>query len=419
MPRRAKEMEAVQVRRIKRPGYHPVGGVAGLLLCVKPSGAKSWVLRYSTGATRMSSTGKPYAVRRDLGLGPWPDVGLAQARERARQARDDLFQGIDPIDARRDRRRALREATERNITFRKCAEQCHAAKSAEFRSVKHKADWLNSLKTHAFGKIGEVPVREVDVEHVRRVLEPIWATKTETATRVRQRIEAVLGYARTAGYRSGDNPAAWAENLENLLPKPSKVRKVEHFRALHYRECPEFMQELKTREGTGARALEFAILTAARSGEVRGAKWNEIDRKTWTIPGARMKAGEEHTVPLSDAALAVLEQMPRDNEFIFPAIRGGKLSDMTLLAVLKRMGFYSKTTVHGFRSSFAEWAMAETDHPDHISEMALAHKIGAEVRRSYKRSTLKAKRLKLMREWAKFLGYRETGAQIVSLEASA
>ena len=409
------------MRRLKKPGYHPVGGVAGLLLCVKPSGAKSWVLRYASGETRTSSTGKPYAMRRDFGLGAFPDVSLSQARDRARQARDDLFNGVDPIDARRARMRALRESRERNVTFRQCAEKCHAAKSAEFRSTKHKNDWFNSLKMHAFDKIGNVPVNEIDVDQVRRVLDPIWQTKTETATRVRQRIEAVLGYAKTAGYRSGDNPAAWGENLENLLPNPSKVRKTRHFRALDYRDCPEFMADLRKREGTGARALEFAILTAARTGEVRGATWDEIDFQagTWTIPGERMKAGEEHAVPLSDAALAVLERMPRDNEFIFPAVRGGKLSDMTLLAVLKRMDYYTKTTCHGFRSSFADWAMAETDEPDHISEMALAHQVGPEVRRSYKRSTLKSKRLKLMREWARYLGYAEQGAAVVCMEASA
>lgn len=420
MPKRAKELQPAEVRRLKKPGYHPVGGVAGLMLCVKPSGAKSWVFRYSTGETRMSSTGKPYAVRRDFGLGPFPDVGLKDARERAREARDDLFRGVDPIDARRERNRARLEARQRNVTFRECARMCHEAKAPGFRSEKHKNDWINSLKIHAFPKIGNVPVNEIDVDHVRRVLDPIWTTKTETATRVRQRIEAVLGYAKTAKYRDGDNPAAWAENLENLLANPSSVTKVQNFRSLKYDDCPEFMEELKKRDGTGARALEFAILTAARTGEVRGATWDEIDfkRRTWTIPAERMKADEEHVVPLSDAALAVLEGMPCDNGLIFPAVRGGKLSDMTLLAVLKRMNYYERTTCHGFRSSFANWAINETDEPDFVSEECLAHNIGDGVRRSYKERTRKAKRLKLIREWARYLGYEEKGARVVSLNAA-
>jgi len=420
MPKRAKELQPVEVKRIKKPGYHPAGGVAGLLLCVKPSGSKSWVLRYSTGETRTSSKGKSYAVRRDLGLGPYPDIGLAKARERAREARDLLYQGIDPVEDRRARMRTMKSERERNVTFRECAILCHDAKSSEFRSDKHKADWINSLHIHAFPVIGRIPVHEIDVHAVLKVLQPIWETKTETATRVRQRIEAVLGYAKTAGYRDGDNPAAWSENLENLLPKPSKVTKVNHFRALDYRECPEFMAELNKRDGTGARALRFAILTAARTGEVRGATWDEIDfqRRTWTVPGERMKSGEEHVIPLTDASMAVLEQQPRDAGYIFPAVRGGKLSDMTLLAVLKRMNYYERTTCHGFRSSFADWAINETDEPDFISEMCLAHKIGDKVRRSYKRSTLKAKRLRLMREWSRYLGYAEKGAKVTKLEAA-
>jgi len=421
MPKRAKELQPAEVRRLNKPGYHPVGGVAGLLLVVKPSGAKSWVLRYSTGETRVSAEGNPYAVRRDFGLGPFPDVGLKDARERAREARDDLFRGVDPIDARRERNRARLEARQRNVTFRECARMCHEAKAPGFRSEKHKNDWINSLKIHAFPKIGNVPVNEIDVDHVRRVLDTIWTTKTETATRVRQRIEAVLGYAKTARYRDGDNPAAWSENLENLLPNPSSVTKVQNFRSLKYDDCPAFMAELKKRDGTGARALEFAILTAARTGEVRGATWDEIDfkRRTWTIPAEKMKADEEHVVPLSDAAMAVLDRQPRDSDYIFPAVRGGKLSDMTLLAVLKRMNYYDKTTCHGFRSSFANWAINETDEPDFVSEECLAHNIGNEVRKHYKNRTRAAKRLKLMREWARYLGYREQGAKVTKLEASA
>ena len=420
MPKRAKELEALQVRRIKRPGYHPVGGVAGLLLCVKPSGAKSWVLRYATGETRTSSTGKPYAARRDMGLGPYPDVTLSQARERARQARDLMYEGIDPLDQRKRQRDALREQQATRKTFAQVWPEFFGKKSQEL-SATNCQHWKSSIERYALPVIGSMTVADIEMRHIKEILEPIWTDKTMLAKKLRGRLEAVLSFATVNGYREGDNPARWADNLKEVLPKPSKVHKVRHFRALSIDETPAFIEALRKREGTAARALEFAILTAARSGEVRGARWDEIDmkRKRWSIPAERMKMDRDHVVPLTDAALAILEAMPRDAELVFPAPRGGPLSDMSLLAVIKRMDYKDRTTVHGFRSAFKDWATEETDAQDFISEMALAHSVGDEVQQAYRRSDLAAKRLKLMRQWSQFLGYPETGAKVVQLEARA
>jgi len=420
MPKRAKEMQPIQVKRITKAGYHPVGGVAGLLLCVKPSGAKSWVLRYATGETRTSGTGKPYAVRRDMGLGPYPDVPLSQARERARQARDLLYQGIDPLENRKRERDANREQGETRKTFATVWREFMPKKFAEL-SATNRQHWKASIENYALPVIGSMLVSDIEMRHIKAVLDPIWTEKTMTAKKLRGRLEAVLSFATVHGYRQGDNPARWADNLKEVLPAPSKVHKVKHFKALPIDEAPAFMDELRKREGTAARAVEFAILTAARSGEVRGARWDEIDkqRKRWTIPAERMKMNRDHVVPLSDAALAVLDKMPRDNDLIFPAPRGGMLSDMSLLAVIKRMGYRERATVHGFRSTFKDWATEETDVQDFISEMALAHSVGDEVQQAYKRSDLAAKRLKLMREWSRYLGYTEKGAKVTKLEATA
>lgn len=420
MPKRAKELEAVQVRRKSKPGYHPVGGVAGLLLCVKPSGAKSWVLRYATGETRTSSTGKPYAVRRDMGLGPYPDVSLSQARERARQARDLLYQGIDPLESRKRERDANRACSETRKAFAEVWREFMPKKFAELAAT-NQQHWKSSVEKYALPVIGSMVVADIEMRHIEAVLKPIWTEKTMLAKKLRGRLEAVLSFATVKGYRQGDNPARWADNLKEVLPAPSKVHKVSHFRALPIDEAPAFMEALRKREGAAARAVEFAILTAARSGEVRGARWDEIDtkRKRWSIPAERMKMDRDHVVPLSDAALAVLEKMPRDNDLIFPAPRGGMLSDMSLLAVIKRMGYREKATVHGFRSTFKDWATEETDAQDFISEMALAHSVGDEVQKAYKRSDLIAKRLKLMRQWSQFLGYSEKGAKVTQLEAMA
>ncbi|MFO7593449.1 MAG: integrase arm-type DNA-binding domain-containing protein [Pseudomonadota bacterium] len=411
MPKKAKELSPLEVKRLASPGLHAVGGVAGLLLQVTPTGARSWVLRATVGAKR-----------RDIGLGGFPDVTLAQARERAREAREQIRQGIDPVEQRRAARDALRAEQAKRLTFDDAAKQFLARKSSEFKNAKHAAQWGSTLETYASPIIGKLPVDRIELAHIVQVLEPIWTTKTETATRLRGRIESVLAFATASGFREGDNPARWRGNLDAVLPKPRKLAKVTHHRALPFDQMPDFMIELRKREGMGARALEFAILTAARSGEVRGATWAEInlDAKLWTIPADRMKAGKEHTVPLSTAAVKLLKALPRmkGNDHLFPAPRGGQLSDMSLSAVTKRMGV--DAVPHGFRSTFRDWCAERTHYPNEVAEMALAHTIGNKVEAAYRRGDLLLKRARLMADWCKFINSPARSGEVVSIrEAGA
>jgi len=394
MPKQVKELSALEVKRLSRPGMHAVGGVSGLLFRVTDTGARGWVLRITVAGQR-----------RHIGLGGYPTVSLAQARERAREIRQAIWEGRDPIAERQAAADALRAERARRITFEDAARQCHAAKESEFRNAKHRKDWISSLERYAFEPLGAMPVADIEVPHVLQVLEPIWKTKTETATRVRQRIEAVITWATVSGYREGENPARWKGNLEVALPAPKKIRKVEHRRALSWQETPEFMQALRKREGMGARALEFIILTAARSGETRFAKWSEIDieARVWTVPGERMKNGKAHRVPLTDDALDLLKRVPREHQsdLIFTAPRGGVLSDASILAVCKRMEV--DATPHGFRSSFKDWARSCTRYPDEVSELALAHVNNDATRAAYARDELLPQRARLMDDWARFL----------------
>jgi len=283
--------------------------------------AASWILRIKVGDRRP-----------DLGLGPYPTVTLEQARARGREVHEQVRAGVDPLAARKAAREALRTAQGRRMTFMEAARQCHAMKAPGFRNVKHRNDWINSITSHVSPHIGAMQVADVQVADVLRVLNPIWLHKTETATRVRQRLEDIFAWATVSGYREGPNPAAWEGNLEYTLARPSRLRKVAHHEALPWAEVPAFMQRLRAREGMGARALEFAILTAARSGEVRGARWGEIDldAKIWTVPAHRMKADKTHRVPLSDAAIALLVALPRIEgcALVFPGIGCRPLSDM-------------------------------------------------------------------------------------------
>ena len=393
MPKRAKELTAYQIKRLKRPGMYAVGGVSGLHLKVKSETARNWTLRVVVGDRR-----------RDIGLGGYPDVTLEQARTLAREARLQIRSGIDPVEARRAAQDALRAANAKRMTFGRASILCHKARSAEFRNKRHSDTWISSLKMYA-APINPLPVDQIEMPHIVGVLEPIWQTKTETATRVRQRIESVLSWATVSGFRTGDNPARWKGNLEHALPKPSKVRKVKHHRALQWQEIGAFMADLRRREGIGAKALEFAILTAARSGEVRFAEWSEIDldANLWTVPGERMKSGKTHRVPLSAPAIKLLKSLPRfaGSPYVFPAARGGALSDMSLSAITRRMGV--DAVPHGFRSTFKDWARSSTSYADEVSELALAHVSSDETRAAYARDELLPKRERLMRDWAKFL----------------
>jgi integrase len=395
MPKVAKELSAVAVRELLKqgPGFYAVGGVAGLGLRVTENGAGCWILRAKVGERR-----------RDFGLGGFPTVTLEGARIRAREAREVIRQGIDPAEQRKGARDAIRAAAGKRVTFREAAGQFIKRKRSEFRNEKHAAQWGTTLETYAYPVIGALPVDAIELAHIKRILDPIWTEKTETATRLRGRIESVLAYATASGFRSGDNPARWKGNLDAVMPKPGKVAKVQHHRALPVADLPAFMVELRKQDGLGARALEFAILAGTRSGEVRGATWAEVDleAKTWTIPASRMKAEKEHRVPLSPAAVALLKALPRleGSEYVFPAARGGMLSDMTLSAVTRRMGV--DAVPHGFRSTFRDWCAEHTNYPREVAEQALAHTISNAVEAAYRRGDLFEKRRRLMNEWAKY-----------------
>lgn len=407
MPKRARELSALEVRRLG-PGVHAVGGVAGLYLSVGDGGASSWTLRAMVGTRR-----------REIGLGPFPETTLAMAREKARAAKEAIRQGRDPVEERRAARAALVAAQQR-MTFATATDTYLALRESEFRNPKHAAQWRTTLETYAHPVIGNVPVADVELGHVVAVLEPIWTTKTETASRVRGRMESVLSWATVAGHRQGDNPARWRGHLDQVFPAPSKVSRVSHFAALPFADLPAFVGALRERPGIAARALEFAILTAARSGEVRGATWDEIDLEAalWTIPGERMKAGKEHTVPLSDQALTLLKGLDRlvGCDLVFPGMRGGTLSDASLTAVLKRMSV--PVTVHGFRSTFRDWTAERTSYARDVCEMALAHVIESGTERAYRRGNLLEKRRRLMRDWARFADSKGAGGEVVGVRAA-
>jgi integrase len=393
LPKKAKELTALHIKRQDKAGMHAVGGVSGLHLQVTDSGSKSWILRTMVGKKR-----------REIGLGGYPALSLADARTKAQKLKDQIENGIDPVTVRREARNKLLAEQASEITFRECAEGLIKAKSPEWKNDKHRDQWSSTLKTYAYPVIGNRIVSEVTLDHVKKILEPIWKEKTETAKRLRARIENVLDWAKVQKYRSGDNPAAWKGHLDKLLPSPGKIAKVEHHRAIAVKTLPKFFKELQARSGMGARALEFLILTATRSGEVRAATWDEIDfnEKVWTIPASRMKAGKEHRVPLSTYALTLLESLPRfkDVPQIFPSERNTVLSDMSLTAVMRRMN--AEAVPHGFRSTFRDWAAERTNYPREVAEMALAHTIENKVEAAYRRGDLFEKRKAMMGEWEQF-----------------
>lgn len=409
MKRHLERLSAKAVANQRKPGYYCDGG--GLNLQVSHSRTKSWIFRYTLA-------GKP----REMGLGPEHDRSLAEAREAARECRRLLLAKIDPIEARdaKDAQAALAKA--RSISFGQCAESYIASHRAGWRSPKHADQWTNTLKTYAEPVIGALPIQDVDTTLVLKVLEPMWAKKPETASRLRGRIESVLDWATARGYRSGDNPARWRGHLDKLLPSLKKKLRVQHHPALPYGEIGAFMETLRAQEGTAARALEFLILTAARTGEVIGAKPGEFDPKKalWTVPAERMKAHKEHRVPLSPRAVTIVREMlEHKGEYVFP---GGKekqpLSNMAMLALLERME-RDDLTVHGFRSSFRDWTAEQTNYPREVCEMALAHAVGDKVEAAYRRGDLFEKRRRLMLEWAKYCERRAKGGKVLKFGRAA
>jgi len=412
MPKKAIELKALQVKKLSEPGRHAVGGVTGLCLNITDTGSKSWILRTTVGSKR-----------RHIGLGAFPEISLGEARELALDMRRKISAGIDPVEQRQKERRALAAATRRDTTFAQAFERYYAEKvQGELRNAKHIKQWQSTMTTYVFPVFGDKAVASITVEDILAALRPIWGSKNETASRVRQRIEAVLDWARVMGLREGENPARWKGNLQQLLPSPNKVQKESRHPALALNEIQDWFRLLRDREGIAARGLEFLTLTASRSGEVRGARWDEIDlaQGIWVIPAERMKAGREHRVPLSTSAVDLLSGLPRlmDCAYVFPSPRNGQMSDMTLSAVMRRIqaaeekngrpGFLDPRSrrpavPHGLRSSFRDWAAERTNYPREMAEIALAHNVGSDVERAYRRSDIVEKRRAMMEAWARFV----------------
>lgn len=401
-------LTVIQVTRAKRPGVYSDGG--GLYLQITRTHVKSWLFRYM----RMG-------VHRGMGLGPIHTVTLAEAREKAYACRRMLIEGIDPLEAKKTQRQAERRERLKSLPFRDCANQYIEAHRKSWKNEKHAAQWLSTIETYANPIIGNLMVAEIDTDEIMRVLEPIWAEKTETATRLRGRMESILSWATVRGYRAGLNPARWKGHLDHLLPKPSRLRKTNHHAALPYAEAPAFMKTLAQQEGAAALALQLVILTASRTNEVIAARKSEFDlpAKIWTIPAERMKAGREHRVPLSPVALALVKPLidTGTSEFLFPASKGNRhLSNMAMLQLLKRMK-REDLTVHGFRSTFKDWARETTDYAREVSEAALAHIIGDQTEAAYARGDLFMKRASLMQDWSNYLMHRGSlGSQPAACE---
>jgi len=388
MARMVNRLSSLKVAALKTPGLHADGN--GLYLQVTDAGSRSWIFRFQIDGKQ-----------RNMGIGPLSAVSLAQARQKAVECRSQRAAGVDPIQARD----AVRAGARATMTFQEAAAAYIAAKQDGWRNARHRQQWPETMEAYVYPVIGAEPVSTVDNESVLKVLNPIWKEKPETASRVRGRIESILGWAKANGHRSGDNPARWRDHLSHsLAARPKSKVRVVHHPAIAYGNLPTFMQALRGQDGTAARALEFVILTATRSGEVRGARWDEIDTvaSMWVVPAARMKGGTEHRVPLSGRALAILHGLPRGTSpLVFDGRRSGRpLAHNGMRLVLERLGI--DCTVHGFRSTFRDWAAETTNHPREVVEMALAHAVGNAVEAAYRRGDLFEKRRKLMDEWAAF-----------------
>lgn len=383
-------LTANQVKNISKPGRYADRG--GLYLNVSRAGTKSWVYRYQINKKR-----------HEMGIGSVKYVSLREARQKADRASEQRSQGLDPKLARdKEKQQAINQA---EWTFDRCAEDYIKSHKAGWKNEKHASQWTNTLTKYATPVIGDLAVDLIETSHVMQVLEPIWRTKTETASRVRGRIESVLSWATVQGYREGPNPALWRGHLDMLLPKRSKVQPVQHHNAMPYADIPSLMKQLYKEPTLSKQALAFLILTGCRTNEVLQAQWNEIDRKSkiWTIPGNRMKSGREHRVPLSKQAVELLESLPILNDWLFPSRGNRPLSNMAMLVLLKQKLKFSHLTVHGFRSSFRDWAAEVSHFPREIAEAALAHVITDKTEAAYQRGDLIEKRRTMMQEWGDYI----------------
>lgn len=404
MPKIAKPLGALAVKNLKAEGLHAVGTVSGLHLSISASGARSWILRTKIGNRRS-----------DIGLGAYPAVSLALAHEKAQATKESIKQGIDPVAARTRSRSTV------EWTFERCALEYIKLHRATWKGAKHASQWENTLATYAYPKIGAKHVRDIAVGDVLAVIESHWLTKNETMSRVRNRIELVLSWAAVRGYRSKENPAAWRGNLDNALPKPSKVNQAEPHKALPFTQIHDFMRQLRQTQGMSAKCLQWLILTATRSNEAREATWAEIDLEgaSWTIPAARMKAGREHRIPLSAAALALLQTMPKleGTDLVFPGRDTEKpLSDMSMTLQMRRMKV--DAVPHGFRSTFVDWAAERTSYPVELREMALAHTLPNKTQAAYQRGDLFDKRRSLMNDWAAYIESSPIAGNIIQFRTA-
>ena len=409
----AKALTAKQVENESAPGYHADGPNTGLYLQVTPNDSgvtRSWVYRYTSPTTRK---------RRELGLGPTKVRKLADARSLCAELRLKVLNGIDPKDERDRVRFEGIAARAHQITFDEAVKQCIAAKSAEWKNIKHGQQWRNTLTTYASPLLGRVPVESITIELVHKVLQPFWITKTETATRVRQRIETVLDWCKARGYCKGDNPASLKGGLGELLPKSQKIKKVEHHAALPYQRANEFLKALRAKSSLTSLALEFMLLTACRTGEVVGAKWEEIDltSNVWTIPPERMKAGVQHRVPLSNRAVQILNLMKAQaqNEYVFPShsiAKNTRMSSGSCLVAMKKMDSFKGYTPHGLRSTFRDWAAETTNFANETLELALAHTIPNKAEAAYRRQDQLEKRAKLMQRWQHYVESKKSDSNV-------
>lgn len=406
-------LTAKRVEKLKRPGRY--GDGHGLYLQVISPTNRSWLFRYERGGRE-----------RMMGLGPVHTLTLKEARERARRARQQILDGIDPLDARRATKAECALAAAKAMSFQQCAQAFFDGNADRWNNAKHRAQFLSTLSQYAYPTIGNIAVADIDVGLVLRVLEPIWKVKPETAARVRGRIETVLNWATVRGYRTGDNPARWHGFLSTQLTSRGKhFAPVKHHPALPFAELPAFMSELRQRTGIAARALEFTILTAARTGAVIGATWPEIDfnEKVWTVPsdraGTKINGDAPRRVPLTDQAIELLKALPREagNPHVFIGNRSGApLSNMAMLVLLERID-RDGITVHGFRSTFKDWVSERTNYPNHVSEAALWHAVADKVEAAYRRGDLFNKRRSLMRDWAKYCESPASIGEVVPLRA--
>lgn len=430
MPKKSKELSALSVAKIKATGRHSVGGVDGLCLNIEGN-SRVWILRAVVGK-RLDKDGKLKPHRRDIGIGPYPEVSLAEARAKATELRLQIRSGIDPITHKQEQLEKQRIQQLRNKTFRECAKVVIANKTRELKNEKHIGQWSSTLETYIYPTLGNLSIGTITKVEIAEALKSIWIEKNETAKRIRGRIESIFDYAKAMGYFEGDNPAEWKGNLEPILGNLKQESRPHP--SLPYEKVAEFIHHLRQKKGISPKALEFAILTACRSGEIFGAKWQEIDfkNKIWIIPKERMKVEKEHRVPLSREAINLLEsirEFSQPQDFIFPAPRGGMLSDMSLTTLIKRMhqqkleqsglGYIDPKqnrviTTHGFRSTFRDWSADKTDYPREVCEHVLAHKLPDEVEAAYLRGAYLEKRKGLMKDWAKFCNIIKFDSQLLT-----